>query len=274
MADASTGTWQAGTMGDRLRDKIVIVTGAGQGIGRAAAKRLAEEGATVAIVDANEAGANRTLEDLAGTDADVFIGDLREYAVAEELARWAHDRWGRIDVLVNNVGGATQFKPFHEWQPEEMLAEVHLSLLPTLWCCRAVLPLMIARGRGRIVNVGAESVRNGLWDRAPYSAGKGGVHALTTSLALETAELGITCNTVAPAATNSQRDRLVQRGGRTLSAEEQAHFNRLGERTLATIPLGRYSEVEEQAAAIAFFASDDSSFVTGQCLFVNGGSSN
>jgi NAD(P)-dependent dehydrogenase (short-subunit alcohol dehydrogenase family) len=253
----------------------VLVTGAGQGIGRAVARRIGAEGGCVGIVELNREGAERTRADLAevAPGSAIFLGDLTDYATAERMVDWALETWGRIDGLVNNVGGATQLKPFQQWAPAETLDEIHRSLLPTLWCCRAALPSMIERKYGRIVNVGAESVRNGLSDRAPYSAGKGAVHALTTSIARETAELGITCNCVAPGATNTTRDRILERAQGAAGRRVSEAAKRLAEMTISTIPMRRFAEAEEQAGAIAFLASDDASFITGQVLSVNGGSS-
>jgi NAD(P)-dependent dehydrogenase (short-subunit alcohol dehydrogenase family) len=259
----------------RLAGKVVIVTGAGQGIGRATARRLAAEGACTAVVDRNAEGAERTATEIegAGGDAIAVVADLSLPEAAENMAAEVAAKCDRIDVLVNNIGGATQLKPFLEWTPDEMVAEVNRSLLPALWCCRAVLPYMLSQNYGRIVNIGAESVRNGLWDRLPYNVAKGGIHALTTSLARELAESGITCNCVAPAATDSKQDALVSRMGRDLTEAERKHRAELRARMLSTIPLGRSADPREQAAAIAFLASDDSSFITGQVLSVNGGSS-
>ncbi len=259
---------------NRLRNKVAVVTGAGQGIGRWVARRLAAEGARVVIWDRSEVGSARTVAELAEHGAHVrsFIGDLTDYASVEGLVAQTVEAEGHIDVLTNIVGGATTFKPFVEWGVEEMLTEMNRSLLPTLFCCRAVLPHMLARGSGRIVNVGAESVRNGLWDRAPYNVGKGGVHALTTSIAREVAETGVTCNCVAPGGTNSQPERLTPRYA-SMSEADQASREQLRERVLSTIPMGRRAEPEEQASAVVFLASDDASFITGQVLSVNGGSS-
>lgn len=276
--DSQTGAQAriAGSVKDRLAGKVVIVTGAGQGIGRAAASRMAEEGAHLAIADLNDEGLRRTLQDLKAFDVRSAgrLCDLTTWEAAKGLIDWTIAEFGHVDVLVNNVGGASRLQPFQDWDPEAMVAEVHRSLLPTLFACRAVLPHMLERGSGRIVNVGAESVRNGLWDRAPYSTGKGGVHALTTSIAREVADKGITCNCVAPSHTLSVKDRLVDRhGSRVVSDAEKAHRKQLAERTLGTLPIGRYAESIEQAAAIAFLASDDASYITGQILSVNGGSS-
>lgn len=259
---------------NRLRDKVAVITGAGQGIGRAVARRLAAEGARVMIWDRSTEGAGRTVDELRahGTDARAFTGDLMDFTVVETLAAQTLETEGRIDVLANVVGGATRFKPLVEWESQEILDEISRSLLPTVFCCRAVLPSMLRNGSGSIVNVGAESVRNGLWNRAPYNVAKGGVHALTTSIAREVAETGITCNCVAPGGTESAPDRLVPRYA-SMTEEDQRSRETLRQLVLGTIPMGRRADVAEQAAAVAFLASDDASFITGQVLSVNGGSS-
>ena len=261
------------TGSDRLRGKIAIVTGAGQGIGRATARRLASEGATVIAADMSDLAAERTLYELraAGWPAEKFVGDLMVYENCARLVQRAVEQFGRLDILVNNVGGATDLKPYDQWDPQAIQDEMIRSILPTLWCCRAALPLMIALRYGRIVNVGAESARNGLWDRAPYNAGKGAVFALTTSIARENAPFGIACNCVSPGPTETERDRLVERGIRTKDASKSEYRVELTRKMMSIVPMNRSGRSEEHAAAIAFMASDDVGHITGQVLSAGGG---
>lgn len=254
----------------RFTGKVCVVTGAGQGIGRATAHRLALEGATLALVDVNGDAVTGLAEALTatGTDAVPLVVDVADPEAVAAAVAGTVDRSGRIDVLVNNVGGTRQIKPFELYTPEEIRAEVDKSLWTALLCCHAVLPTMLAQGRGSIVNVGSNSPR-GIY-RVAYAAAKGGVFALTTSLAAEVARKGVRVNCVAPGATKVD-DRTVPR----MTAEEERANSRWIDELFGSqeriVPMGRWGNVDEQAAAIAFMASDDASFVTGQILSVAGG---
>lgn len=254
----------------RFADNVCVITGAAQGIGRATAHRLAAEGATLALLDLNGDAVADVAKDLAdlGVEAVALSVDAGDAdAVAGAFADVV-GRYGRIDVLVNNVGGTRQIKPFELYTPDEIRAEVEKSLWTALTCCHAVLPIMLGQGRGSIVNVGSNSPR-GIY-RVAYAAAKGGVFALTTSLAREVARKGVRVNCVAPGATRVE-DRTVPR---MTEAEEQQNarwIEELFDSQEAIVPMGRWGDVDEQAAAIAFMASDDASYITGQVLSVAGG---
>lgn len=257
---------------DRFEGKNVVVTGGAQGIGMATARRIGREGGHVFIADRAEKLATERCNQLKdeGINADVAIADMGSYRGACALMDSIIESAGRIDVLVNNVGGTIWVKPYVEYPEEEIIQEIEKSFYPTIWGCRAVLPHMIKQRSGAIVNLGSNSPR-GIY-RVPYAASKGGVFALTTSLALEVARHNVRVNCVAPGLTESD-DKVIPRNPDTSppSDEQLAWRVELGEFFMHQIPMQRAGRAEEQAAAIAFLASDDASFITGQILSVAGG---
>jgi dihydroxycyclohexadiene carboxylate dehydrogenase len=264
----------------RLKGKVCIVTGAGQGIGRATAKRLGQEGGTIVVADRVDAGATRTLYDLHahGVDAMKAIVDLGTFAGAQSLMTKVVDAYGRIDVLVNNVGGTIWIKPFHLYSEDEVKLELERSLHPTLWCCLAVLPTMMKQRSGSIVNLGSQSTR-GLY-RLPYATSKGGILALGKVLAMEYGRYGIRINTMAPGGTEIT-DRVAPRQmlrpglmAEDIAKSEAEDYQReMAQDIRNQQALQRRGLPEEQAAAIAFLASDDASFITGQVINCSGGQS-
>jgi dihydroxycyclohexadiene carboxylate dehydrogenase len=266
--------------GLRLKDKVCIVTGAGQGIGRATARRLGQEGGTIVVADRVDASATETLSQLRdhGVKAAKVVVDLATFAGAQELMTQARKAFGRIDVLVNNVGGTIWIKPYHLYAPDEVELELQRSLYPTMWCCLAVLPIMMEQTSGSIVNVGSQSPR-GL-HRLPYATAKGGIVALSKVLAMEYGRYRIRVNTMAPGGTEIT-DRVTPRQliGPGVMADdgaedEAAQYRReMAEDIRNQQALRRRGLPEEQAAAIAFLASDDASFITGQVINCSGGQS-
>src|SRR3954466_11593895 len=266
--------------GRRLKDKICIVTGAGQGIGRAAAKRLGQEGGTIVVADRVDEGATQTMAELGehGVPALKVLVDLSTLTGAKELMSKVVAAYGRIDVLVNNVGGTIWIKPFHLYTEEETTMELERSLYPTLWGCLAVLPIMMKQKSGSIVNLGSQSLR-GLY-RLPYATSKGGIVAITKVLSLEYGRYGIRINHEAPGGTEIT-DRVTPRQllrpgvmAEEVTKAETEHYQReMAEDIRNQQALRRRGLPEEQAAAIAFLASDDASFITGQVINCSGGQS-
>jgi dihydroxycyclohexadiene carboxylate dehydrogenase len=247
----------------RFEDKVVLVTGAAQGIGRRVAERLIEEGAKLVLVDRSE-----LVHELKQERVITLTADLEQYEGAQAAAQAAVEHFGRIDVLINNVGGTIWTRPFEHYEPAQIEKEVQRSLFPTLWCCRAVLPTMVEQQQGVIVNVSSIATRS--VNRVPYGAAKGGVNALTACLAFETAEKGIRVNAVAPGGTEAPQ-RKIPRNNETPNAEEEKWYQQIIDQTVDSTLMKRYGTLDEQAAAILFLASDEASYITGTVLPVGGG---
>ncbi len=250
----------------RFAGKVLVVTGAAQGIGRAVALRAAAEGGRVLFVDRADFVADVAAE--AGTEATAFTADLETWQGAHAAMRHASDRFGGIDILINNVGGAIRMRPFAEFEPDQIDAEIRRSLMPTLYCCHAVLPHLAARGGGTIVNVSSNATRG--IHRVPYSAAKGGVNGITQSLAMELAGQNIRVVATAPGGTEAP-PRRVPRNQSGDSEAEKVWMSQVVDQVRQSAFMKRYGTIDEQAAPILFLASDEASYITGTVLPVAGG---
>jgi dihydroxycyclohexadiene carboxylate dehydrogenase len=250
----------------RFAGKVLVVTGAAQGIGRAVALRAAAEGGRVLLVDRADFVTDVAAE--AGNGAAGFTADLETWDGADAAMRHAADTFGGIDILINNVGGAIRMRPFAEFEPTQIDAEIRRSLMPTLYCCRAVLPHLLAQGSGTIVNVSSNATRG--IHRVPYSAAKGGVNAVTQSLAMELAGQNIRVVATAPGGTEAP-PRRIPRNAEGDSADEQRWMSQVVDQVKQSAFMQRYGTIEEQTAPILFLASDEASYITGSVLPVAGG---
>ena len=257
------------TNNQRFQNKVVIVTGAAQGIGRGVALAIAREGGQLVLADRSV-----LINDVAAEISELNVKaivvnvDLETYAGARQMVEAGMEAFGRVDILINNVGGTIWAKPFQAYQEAEIEAEIRRSLFPTLWSCRAALPVMIAQKNGVIVNVSSIATRS--INRVPYAAAKGGVNALTASLAFEHAADGIRVNAVATGGTEAP-PRQIPRNANPLSKDEARWYQGIVEQTVATSLMHRYGTIAEQVNAILFLASDESSYITGTVLPVGGG---
>lgn len=252
----------------RFKKRIAVITGAAQGIGRRVAERMAAEGAKLVLVDRSEI-VHELADALGGAKKVLTLtADLEQFADCERVMAAAVEKFGRIDILVNNVGGTIWTKPFEHYQEDEIEAEVRRSLFPTLWCCRAALPHMLEAGKGVIVNVSSIATRG--VNRVPYGAAKGGVNALTACLAFENGERGIRVNAVAPGATEAP-PRRIPRNTAQPTKQEKAWYEQIYSQSIHTSLMKRYGTLDEQTDPILFLASEDSAYITGTVIPVGGG---
>uniref|UniRef100_UPI003F5878AC 1,6-dihydroxycyclohexa-2,4-diene-1-carboxylate dehydrogenase n=1 Tax=Pseudomonas helvetica TaxID=3136738 RepID=UPI003F5878AC len=253
---------------NRFHEKVALITGAAQGIGRRVAERMAAEGARLILVDRSELVFE--LQEQLGQTSEVLIltADLEQYAECQRVMTAAIERFGRLDILVNNVGGTIWAKPFEHYEEHQIEAEVRRSLFPTLWCCHAALPFMLEQGSGAIVNVSSVATRG--VNRVPYGAAKGGVNALTACLAFETAERGVRVNATAPGGTEAP-PRRIPRNSAEQSPQEKVWYQQIVDQTVDSSLMKRYGTIDEQVGAILFLASDDAAYITGLVMPVGGG---
>lgn len=255
-------------MTPRFQDKVAVVTGSAQGIGRGVVERMLAEGGRIVAVDRAEIV--HELRELPGAADRILTltADLERNADCERVMAEAVRHFGRIDILVNNVGGTIWAKPFEHYAEHEIEAEVRRSLFPTLWCCHAALPIMLEQGRGAIVNVSSIATRG--VNRVPYGAAKGGVNALTACLAFETAERGVRVNATAPGGTEAP-PRRIPRNTAEQTEQEKVWYQQIVDQTKSSSLMKRYGTIDEQVGAILFLASDEASYITGVVLPIGGG---
>jgi NAD(P)-dependent dehydrogenase (short-subunit alcohol dehydrogenase family) len=251
----------------RVDDKVAVVTGAAHGLGRAIAERLAGEGARVVLGDVDAAGLERAVAEIArgGGRAASVAGDVTEEEPAARLIGAAVEREGRLDILVNNVGGSRNARIW-EMTAADWDFVLRLNLRSAFLCTRAAVPHMMRRRYGRIVCLSSGAREGTPWTAyyqggAAYSAAKAGVHGFVRDVALELAEHGINVNAVAPGPIDTER---VGPGLRRLNETVEYSPNRM-------TPLRRLGRPIEVADAVLFLASDEASYITGHTLAVTGG---
>jgi 2-hydroxycyclohexanecarboxyl-CoA dehydrogenase len=243
---------------NRLEGKVAIVTGAARGLGRGIAERLASEGAVVVVTDVNADGALQTATELGGSAVGLGC-DVSDYDSVEAMVADVKDRFGRVDVLVNNAGW-DKAAPFLDLERDLWPRIIGINLFGVLNTSKAVLPIMAEQGSGSVVNISSDAGRVGSSGEAVYSAAKGGVIAFTKSAARELARKQVRINVICPGPSDTQ-----------LFAEFAGDNQGLRDALTKAIPLRRLGQPSDVAGAVAYFASDDSVYVTGQTLSISGG---
>jgi len=246
-----------------LKGRVAVVTGGGSGIGREICKRLAEEGVAVGIVDINPAGGEETVSqiDAAGGKAVLALADITDFDAVTAAVDKIESEAGPIDILVNNAGW-DEVVPFLKTDFDLWKKVVDINLYGPLYLQYAILPRMVERGHGKVVNISSDAGRVGSSGEAVYSAAKGGIIAFTKTMARELARSNIQLNVICPGPTDTPLFAKVAEG------ESGARY---AEALTRAIPMRRLAQPDDLPGAVAFFVSDDANFITGQTLSVSGG---
>ncbi|MEM5451499.1 2-hydroxycyclohexanecarboxyl-CoA dehydrogenase [Paraburkholderia sp. BR10936] len=248
----------------KLEGKTVVVTGGGGGIGGATCRRFAAEGARVAVLDLSLEAALKVADEILekGGQALALRCDITNRAEVETALEQVQAQLGPVDVLVNNAGWDV-FRPFTKTEPAQWDKLIAINLTGALHMHHAVLPGMVERKRGRIINIASDAARVGSSGEAVYAACKGGLVAFSKTIAREHARHGITVNVVCPGPTDTALFAEYKEGA--------GNPEKLLEAFQRSIPLGRIGQPDDLPGAIVFFASDDANYITGQVLSVSGG---
>jgi NAD(P)-dependent dehydrogenase (short-subunit alcohol dehydrogenase family) len=255
----------------KLKDRVALITGSGQGIGRNIALAFAAEGVRIAVNDVNPKGIEETiaLVKKAGGQAIAAPCDITNLAAVREMARKVEAEYGRIDILVNNAAVLISHEPFLETNPDDCDKEIKVTLYGVMNCARAILPGMAERKFGKMINIVTDAARVGQERQCNYSAAKGGVISFTKSIAKEVGRNNINVNAISPGATNSPMRlemlrQLTEKIGEQKAAEREEKVKR-------AYALRRIGEPDDIANAVVFLASEAARHITGQILSVNGG---
>ncbi len=242
-----------------LQNAVAIVTGGSRGIGRAIAERLAQEGAKVYLTCASRPESGEEVAEairVAGGQAEVLVFDVSDFKATEEALKEVLSKEGQVDILVNNAG-LTRDGLLMRLKQEDWDRVLGVNLKGAFNCCRVVVPAMLKRRRGRIINISSVVGVSGNVGQTNYAASKAGLIGFSKSLAREVASRGVTVNVVAPGFIETDM---------TAALPEKIRKD-----LLAQIPVGRYGRPEEVAAVVSFLASDEAAYITGQVIHINGG---
>lgn len=243
----------------KLTGKVILVTGASRGIGRAIAKELANEGASIAInYSKDDDGANLTLSEIKelGGYSKLFKKDISDYNNCKELIEEVILAFGKIDILINNAA-KSKIGLFMDASTEDIMDLINTNLLGAMYLSKLIIPHMISKGTGNIINISSIWGEVGASCEVIYSTTKGGINLFTKALAKEVASFGIRVNAIAPGVINTEMNSF-------LSDEER-------EELIAEIPMDRFGEVEEIAKTALFLCNDECKYLTGQIIRVDGG---